>query len=131
MYEILLSEVVFRFSRSQGPGGQNVNKVETKVELRFDIWKSSFLTIEQKDIISNKFSNKINSDGILVIYCDSSRSQSKNRETVSQKFLEIIENALKPAKKRKRTKPTKSSVEKRLTKKKIVSEKKKNRNTIE
>lgn len=120
----LKSELKFRTSRSSGPGGQSVNKVSTKVELLFDVWNSNVLTIEQKEIISIKLKNRINSEGILQISSDETRSQLKNKEIVVERFYGLLEEALKPVKKRKPTKPSKSSKEKRLKTKKIKSDKK-------
>lgn len=120
----LKSELKFRTSRSSGPGGQSVNKVSTKVELLFDVWNSNVLTIEQKEIISIKLKNRINTEGILQISSDETRSQLKNKEIVIERFNGLLEEALKPVKKRKPTKPGKSSKEKRLKTKKIKSDKK-------
>ena len=127
MFDQLLSEVDFRFSRSSGPGGQSVNKVSTQVELLFNIHRSFFLTDDQKDKINVKLKNRINSDGVLILKCNETRSQLKNKEIVISRFLELIKDALKPVKKRKPTVPSKSSIERRLNLKKIQSAKKKDR----
>ncbi|NQU33910.1 MAG: aminoacyl-tRNA hydrolase [Bacteroidetes bacterium] len=131
MVELLISEVTYRFSRSSGPGGQSVNKVSTQVELLFDVGGSNYLTDDQKTILSEKLTNRINSEGILIIKSDETRSQLKNREIVINRFLELVKEAFKPIKKRRATKPTRSSVEKRLTSKKIQSDKKRNRKVDE
>lgn len=123
----LTTEIKFRTSRSSGPGGQHVNKVESRVELMFDVENSEFLEKDQKAIIFEKLKNRISNDGLLRLQCDESRSQAKNREIVIKRFLVLIERALKPVKKRKPTRPTKSSIEKRLKIKKQVSEKKSSR----
>lgn len=123
----LTTEIKFRTSRSSGPGGQHVNKVESRVELMFDVENSEFLEKDQKAIIFEKLKNRISNDGILRLQCDESRSQAKNREIVIKRFLVLVERALKPVKKRKPTRPTKSSIEKRLKIKKQVSEKKSSR----
>ena len=117
-------ELNFTFSRSSGPGGQNVNKVNTKVTLRFNITESDLLTNEQKNILMEKLSNQINNEGELIVISQTSRSQLKNREEAVQKFYDLLNRAFKPKKKRKSTKPTKSSKEKRLKDKKVQSEKK-------
>lgn len=109
-------------SRSSGPGGQYVNKVSTKVELRFNIPGSDLLDDAQKNLIIKKLKNKITQTGDLIIISQSTRSQLKNRENAIEKFLTTLENALKPQKKRKPTKPTRASQEKRLEKKKKKSE---------
>ena len=127
MYEELLSEVDYRFSRSSGPGGQSVNKVSTQVELLFNVLESNMLTEDQKNIIMTKLSNRITVLGVLVLRSDETRSQLKNRELVNLRFLHLIEDAFVPVKKRKSTKPTRSSVQRRLTDKKKQSDKKKYR----
>ncbi len=116
----------FETSRSSGPGGQHVNKTESKVAIYFDI-DASALTLEQKEVLKQKYSNKINAEGELYLQSMASRSQLANKEAVIVKMQSLILSALVPSKKRKKTKPTWSSIEKRLESKKIVSEKKKNR----
>ena len=127
----LLSEFQFLTSRSSGPGGQNVNKVNSKVELRFDIQNSSLLSEEQKEILLAKLSTKISSEGILSIVSQRDRSQLTNKEDAIRKFYVLISKALKPLKHRKSTRPTKGSVEKRLTGKRIKAEIKQNRSKID
>lgn len=123
----LSSEFQFLTSRSSGPGGQNVNKVNSKVELRFDIQNSSLLTDDQKEILLAKLSTKITSEGILSVVSQRDRSQLSNKEDAIEKFYLLISKALKPVKRRKNTRPTKSSVERRLTIKRMKSEIKQNR----
>jgi ribosome-associated protein len=120
----LKEEVVYSASRSSGPGGQHVNKVSTKVELRFNIPGSGLLSDEQKHVLLDKIKNKITEDGTLIIVSQDSRSQLKNKELVLEKFYLLIQRALKPVKKRLPTKPTASSKKKRRESKKIISEKK-------
>ncbi len=124
---LLQQEIVFSASRSSGPGGQNVNKVSTKVELRFNIPNSNLLSDSEKEILSVKLKNKINKEGDLILVSQEERSQIKNKENVLQKFNELINEALTPPKKRKPTKPSKARKEKRLEEKKIISEKKSKR----
>jgi len=118
------NEFVFLTSRSSGAGGQNVNKVNTKVELRFSIAFSQLLSEEEKELLRTKYPNRINTENELVITCQTERSQLKNKEKVVEKFYKLLETALTPRKKRTATKPTKASVAKRLVNKKITSEKK-------
>ena len=122
-------EFVFTATRSSGPGGQNVNKVSTRVELRFDIGASSLLNDEEKTILFEKLANKINAEGELILVCQTERSQLQNKEKVIEKFNLLILRALTPRKKRKATRPTRSSVEERLEIKRQQSEKKGRRRT--
>ncbi|MFP4556381.1 MAG: alternative ribosome rescue aminoacyl-tRNA hydrolase ArfB [Bacteroidales bacterium] len=117
-------EFVFNTSRSSGAGGQNVNKVSTKVELRFSVPNSTLLTDREKEIVLEKLSNKITSEGILIIVSQAERSQYGNKQKCIEKFYKLLTKALTPKKKRKPTKPTKASEKKRLESKKIQSEKK-------
>lgn len=118
------SEWRFSAARSSGPGGQNVNKVNSKVELRFDIYGSERLSDEEKEIILKKLKNKITTEGELILVAQEDRSQLKNRQQVMNRFYELLEAALTPVKKRKKTAPSQASIEKRLKLKKIVGQKK-------
>jgi ribosome-associated protein len=120
----LETEFVFSASRSSGPGGQNVNKVNTRVELRFSVISSEFITSNEKQIIQTKLKNRINSDGELILVAQSERSQWRNREKVTAKFFELIEIALTPVKRRIKTSPTYASRVKRIENKKKMSLKK-------
>ena len=123
-------EFKFSASRSGGPGGQNVNKVSSKIELRFNINESCVLTDEEKEIIISKLATRINNDGELVIVSQSERSQLGNKEKAIEKFYNLVGKALRPVKKRKPTKPSKASQEKRLDKKKVNSERKQRRKQV-
>lgn len=125
------NEFVFQASRSGGPGGQNVNKVSTKVELRFHVASSELLNDEEKTIIAEKLINKINKLGELVLVAQTDRSQLKNKEKVIEKFYMLIVRALTPRKKRLKTKPTKASVEKRLESKRVQATIKANRKDVD
>ena len=121
----LQTEVTYKTSRSSGKGGQNVNKVSSKVELNFDVLKSKLLTDEHKDLISLKLENRINSEGVLQIVSQSERSQLKNKKVVLMRFHELLEMAFHVRKKRKPTKVPRSVIEKRLKAKKRKSDRKK------
>ena len=123
-------EFVFQASRSGGPGGQNVNKVSTKVELRFHIANSVLLNEEEKAVIAAKLINKINKLGELILVAQTDRSQLKNKENVIEKFYVLVNKALTPRKKRRETKPTKASVEKRLESKRVQATIKANRKDV-
>jgi ribosome-associated protein len=116
------AEFTFSAVRSSGAGGQNVNKVNTKVELRFHIANSALLTDEEKVLLHQKLINHITSDGFLVIRSQKERSQLMNKELTIEKFYLLIRKALTPRKKRKTTKPSKASKEKRLEIKRQKSE---------
>ncbi|MCU4162844.1 alternative ribosome rescue aminoacyl-tRNA hydrolase ArfB [Carboxylicivirga caseinilyticus] len=121
------SELSYSSSRSGGPGGQNVNKVNSKVELRFHIESSQLLNEHEKSILLHKLSNKLNQEGELILTAQTERSQLRNKLIVTERFYNLLAAALTPKKKRKPTRPTKSSVEKRLNSKKKQAEKKANR----
>lgn len=121
----LENECVLKAVRSGGKGGQHVNKVSSKIELSFDIAASELLTEEQKNILLHKLASRISAEGVLRITEEGDRSQHVNREHVFVKLYEILEKALKPVKKRKKTRIPKSVKEKRLKGKKIKSETKK------
>lgn len=127
----LSTEFQFFTSRSSGPGGQNVNKVNSKVELRFNIQNSELLTDEQKEILLVKLASKVTSEGILIVISQRDRSQLVNKEDSVKKLYTLIYRALTPIKARKSTRPTKSSVEKRLQSKRIKSEIKQTRSRMD
>jgi len=122
---IPMSEVRFRTSRSGGPGGQNVNKLETRVELEFDVRSSPNLSDHQRARILDGLASRIDSSGILRIVSSESRSQWKNKQQAIEKFAKLLRKALVPRKKRIRTRPSKGSRERRLQSKKLHGEKKK------
>lgn len=125
--EDLLKEITFKTSRSGGKGGQNVNKVSSKVELNINIRESATFTEVQKSIILLKLSNRINAEGILQIITEEERSQLHNKERSLEKLLVLIKNALHVPKVRKATKPKRSAIEKRLKVKQLTALKKINR----
>lgn len=122
--ENIIKELSFKAIRSSGAGGQHVNKVSSKVELTFDIENSSALSAEQKQVLINKLSSRLTKDHILILYCDESRSQHKNKEIAIDRFLDAIKKGLRKPKIRKPTKIKRSAIENRLEKKKKLAYKK-------
>jgi ribosome-associated protein len=124
---ILLSELQYKAVRSSGAGGQNVNKVSSKVLLFFSVENSAGLEDEEKERLKQKLASKLTTDFVLNLSCDEERSQFKNKTIVTKRFFEILEKALQRQKPRKATKIPKGAVEKRLSKKKSKAEIKKSR----
>lgn len=123
----LQKEVTYKTSRSGGKGGQNVNKVSTKVELLFDINQSKLFDDEQKVWLITKLQSRLNRDGYLQVTSEEERSQYLNKERAVEKLQLILTRALHRPKTRKVTKPSKAMIESRLEKKKMQSAKKENR----
>ena len=124
LLESIQHELAFTTSRSSGPGGQNVNKVNSKVTLRWDVSGSS-ISPEQKEIILKKLHTQITKDGILLLTAQDSRSQLENKEAVLIKLSQLLTKAFAQRKKRKPTKPGKAAKQIRLNQKKQHSDKKK------
>lgn len=120
----LKQELNFSVSRSSGPGGQNVNKVNSKVTIKFDVANSNVLTAEEKEVILKRLATKLTVDGILILTAQESRSQLENKEAALLKFETLITKAFEKRKARKPTKPTKGAVQRRIKSKKQQSEKK-------
>jgi ribosome-associated protein len=123
--DLLRNELEFATSRSSGPGGQNVNKVNTKVTLRWNIRDSALLTHEEKELLLHKLTARLTTDGTLLINAQDKRSQLQNKEEVLSKLEHLLKHAFAKKKKRKPTTPSKGSVQTRLNKKKKHAEKKK------
>ena len=123
----ILSELSYKAVRSSGAGGQNVNKVASKVVLSFDVPTSQSLSDDEKALLLEKLKSKLTLEGILILNCDEDRSQLKNKEIVTKRFLKLIQNALIIPKKRKPTKVPRSVIEKRIKAKRNTSEIKQNR----
>jgi len=124
---IPLSELQFRFSTSSGPGGQHANKVATKVTLLFDVAGSPSLDEATRQRLLTKLANRIDKDGVLKLDVQESRSQHRNRETAVSKFQQLLAAALKPQKKRRKTKPSRAAKERRLESKKKLGKRKQER----
>jgi len=125
------SEIALEYIRASGPGGQNVNKVATAVQLRFDIVNSPTLGSDLKGRLIQLAGKRVNADGVLVIEAKKFRSQDANREDAIRRFYELIEKARRKPKTRHKTKPTRASKEKRIqAKKKRGAVKKLRRNNL-
>jgi ribosome-associated protein len=125
--EVLISELSFKAIRSSGPGGQHVNKTASKIEVSFSLENSEALSEIEKERLRNKLSTKISSEGIIVLQCGETRSQHRNKAIVIERLIELLQKNLKVAKPRKKTKPSKGAIERRLKSKKENAFKKSNR----
>jgi ribosome-associated protein len=126
-----LPEITFQTSRSSGPGGQNVNKVESRVELRWHLQESLVLTALQKQLILEKLAGQLTTEGYLLVTAQDDRSQLRNKEIALARFYELLQKSLRRPKPRRATRPSAGAVRKRLEGKKIQSEKKANRRRFE
>jgi ribosome-associated protein len=122
--ESIIKELKFKASRSSGAGGQHVNKVSSKIELAFDLENSTSLSDEEKTLLKTKLSSKLTKENNLILFCEETRSQHRNKEIAIKKFIEIIAIGLTRPKKRRPTKPSKSSVKRKAESKKRTSVKK-------
>ncbi len=125
--EILLKELQFKAMRSSGPGGQHVNKTSSKIEVSIDLFNSLALSSVEKDRLEKKLASRLTNEGILQLQCSESRSQHRNKAIVIERLIILLKEHSKAPKKRKKTKPSRSSIQKRLTTKKNNALKKVNR----
>ncbi len=123
-----LSEIIkepnFKAIRSSGAGGQHVNKVSSKIELTFDLENSNSLSHQEKELLKTKLSSKLTNRFLLILSCDKTRSQHKNKEIIIKRFLELISKNLEKQKRRKPTKPSMGSIKRKAENKQRVSIKK-------
>lgn len=129
-FEYIKKELSYKAVRSSGAGGQNVNKVSTKIIITFQISKSEGLSIDEKDLFIQKYGNKISADGDFIISCSETRSQLKNKEIALNKLFNILQAAFKVKQKRIATKIPKGVIKRRLEDKKLLSSKKNLRKNI-
>lgn len=122
--EAFFREFKFQTSRSSGPGGQHVNKVSSRVELRFNLRETQLLNDDDKSILYHKLATRISQDDILSIVVQADRSQLKNKQSAIEKFFDLLTQAFTPVKKRRPTKPSRRARERRLKTKRLDSEKK-------
>lgn len=125
--EEILRSVTFKTSRSGGKGGQNVNKVSSKVELIFNLESSENLTEDEKLLIKSRLENRLDSEGLLHIVSQEDRSQLLNKEKTIVKLIDLLKRSLIVQKKRKPTKTPKAVIQKRLKNKSLIAERKESR----
>lgn len=125
------SEIEFRFSRSSGPGGQHVQRSDTRVELLFDVGQSPSLSDQQRARILSRLGNQIDSEGILRVVSSATRSQLENREEAVRRFQALLASALRERKRRLATKPSAAAREARLSEKKVRSKHKASRRKVD
>jgi ribosome-associated protein len=126
----ILNELIFSASRSSGPGGQNVNKVNTKITLKWDVAQSQSINPEQKELLLKKLFTRLTTEGVLILTAQDKRSQLQNKEAVILKLDKLLEQAFKQKKIRKPSKPSKAAKRKRIENKKKLGEKKEWRRKI-
>jgi ribosome-associated protein len=122
---LLYNELDFTASRSSGPGGQNVNKVNSKISVKFDVVRSQILNEEEKATILRALSEQLTKNGVLQLSSQDKRSQLENKEAVVNKLESLLAKALAKKKTRKKSKPSKAAIQERIRSKKLKAEKKK------
>lgn len=122
--ETILKEINFKAIRSSGAGGQHVNKTSSKIELSFDLENSNSLSFNEKELLKLKLSSKLTKENILILFCEESRSQHRNKDIAIKRFITVLKTNLIRPKKRRATKPSKASVKRKAENKKRVSVKK-------
>ena len=120
----IIKELNFKAIRSSGAGGQHVNKVSSKIELTFDLENSNSLSDREKEFLKMKLSSKLTKENNLILFCDETRSQHRNKDLAIKRFLDLLKTNLIRPKKRRKTKPTKGSIKRKTENKKRVSVKK-------
>ena len=122
--ESILKELNFKATRSSGPGGQHVNKTSSKIELSFDLENTLSLSDSEKELLKTKLSSKLTKENVLILFCEETRSQHRNKEISIKRFLELLKINLMRPKKRQKTKPSKGELKRRVETKKRTSIKK-------
>lgn len=125
--EQVIKELRFKAIRSSGPGGQHVNKTSSKIEVQFNIENSEAFSEKERERLRDRLAKRITSDGLIILQCGETRSQHRNKAIVVQRLLDLLAQNLKVKKKRKKTKPSKTAIEKRLKVKKQQALKKSSR----
>lgn len=123
----IISEAQYKAVRSSGAGGQNVNKVSSKVVLTFDVQRSEGLSEGEKELLKVNLSSRLTTDSVLILNCDEDRSQLRNKDIVTKRFLEVVKKGLEVQKARQATRVPKSAIRKRIKNKKSTSQLKQNR----